>query len=169
MKLTTMDCVDVLHRGDALMGTATVGLVMAALGATQPMPGPASPAPLWRGANRLLLSCSADPAAVRTLGPDWCAIVLDEARRGARIPVGAAEGATADRNTLMLQVAVHDGAIALTIARAIPIDDAEGEFFRRGPALPPGMAGDPPVRAAFADALDTALPWRRGGGVPPAG
>lgn len=112
----------------------------------------------------MLLSCSADAAARTALGEGWCAVVLDEARRGARLPIvpATSDAPVKDaRSALTLDVAVRDGAIAIRVARALSIDDAEGSLDRRGPALPPGAAGDPRVRAAFAAAFDLILPWRR--------
>jgi hypothetical protein len=142
------------------MGTAAVELALAVAGFAAPQAS-GMPAPLWTGVKRLALSCSADPQSAAALGGGWCAEVLAEARKGAAIPIDPSSAAHGGRDTLNVHVAARDSEISVKLERALSLDDAEGGFFRRGPALPTGAASDPEVRAAIAAALDGALPWRR--------
>lgn len=148
------------------MGTLTAGVAIAALCAGGPPTIERMRSPLWAGAERLLVRCTAAPSVARILGPDWCALALDEARRDARMPVRADAGNRTDRSALILDIGAERDALTIRITRALTIDESEGGLIRHWPALPSASAGDPRVRAALATALDATLPWRRSASAP---
>ena len=95
-----------------------LALTVAAAGAEPQL----MPAPLWRGALRIVLTCSA------ALDPAVCALVHRIASARATLPIETANGPVApDRKTVIVSVAPgKDGRTLVAVARrALEIDDAE--------------------------------------------
>ncbi|HEU0067536.1 MAG TPA: hypothetical protein VFQ57_09895 [Sphingomonas sp.] len=144
---------------------------MASSAALAVVPQVVSPAPLWRGVNRILLSCAAPAdgwAEGAGIAERLCAVAVAEARQGAPIAIAReADVAVPGRGDAVLRLRIDrqtGGAVLLaSVARAVVIDEAEGGpdggLFARPVTLTTLDAAT--LRDGVARALDTALPWRR--------
>jgi hypothetical protein len=139
---------------------ALMGAIHAA-GATMPLT-------LWRGVDRLVVSCSPATGANSVLHMNLCREVVREAGRGSPYPVvTASQVAQPTARDVVLQVEVAaDGTAGLSF-RILPVRDdprAETAAMPRHPSARPARvtpsAGAPDLKALVAGELDRILPWR---------
>jgi hypothetical protein len=150
------------------------------LGAAASVIGAASPASattprtLWRGVDRLIVSCSSETAARSKVADEACAEVLRDLQRDSPYPVFAASDAGAlTARDVVLQVRLTSepasaGSGQSLFLSIVPVRDdprAETSMASAEPVPPSlrravgGAAGDELAKSVSAQ-LDRVLPWR---------
>lgn len=128
---------------------------------------------LWRGVDRLVVSCPPDAAGDLELHSSFCRAVVREAGRGAPYPVLTSAAARPTAKDVVLHVDVRiaraapGGAATLSFSILPVRDDPRAET--APPARPggrrirlslEGRGGSSDLNSAIAAELDRVLPWR---------